>query len=244
MNIESIKETLRQRAQSLNVTPITVAVPAQEQVASANTIRPRQNAQPAQTESPATVIPLSTPQVPTPVPTQAVEAVQQKPALKAPVRNSRAKAKAAPLTDIEAIVAEHLRVGVDYNVIPGFATRKPALLKSGAEVLCSVFGFTTQSEVINREMELKQGFALYEVKTTVLDSEGHIRATGLGSCNSQEKKFLKQGFAGSLNTILKMARKRSFVDAILSATAASRIFTQDIEELSAKSENLQDRRDA
>lgn len=32
------------------------------------------------------------------------------------------------------------------------------------------------------------------------------------------------------NTILKMAKKRAFVDAILTATGASRIFTQDVEE--------------
>jgi len=33
------------------------------------------------------------------------------------------------------------------------------------------------------------------------------------------------------NTILKMAKKRSFVDAILTVTGASRIFTQDIEDM-------------
>ena len=33
------------------------------------------------------------------------------------------------------------------------------------------------------------------------------------------------------NTILKMAKKRAFVDAILTVTGASRIFTQDVEDL-------------
>ena len=123
-------------------------------IASANTVRPRQNAQPAQTESPATVIPLSTPQVPTPVPTQAIEAVQQKPARKAPMRNSRAKAKsAAPLTDIEAIVAEHLRVGMDYNVIPGFATRNRTISAPAV-----VFDILRQRiEYNRRNKELLQG---------------------------------------------------------------------------------------
>lgn len=36
--------------------------------------------------------------------------------------------------------------------------------------------------------------------------------------------------ADTYNTVLKMAKKRAFVDAILSATAASDIFTQDIED--------------
>ena len=73
---------------------------------------------------------------------------------------------------------------------------------------------------------------------------GMSELIGLGSCNSHEKKYLKQGFAASLNVLLKMSRKRSFVDAILSATAVSRIFTQDIEELAAMTEDYQDRREA
>lgn len=44
------------------------------------------------------------------------------------------------------------------------------------------------------------------------------------------------------NTILKMAKKRAFVDAILTVTGASRIFTQDIEDMteSAKAEQKVD----
>jgi len=40
------------------------------------------------------------------------------------------------------------------------------------------------------------------------------------------------------NTILKMAKKRAFVDAILTVTGASRIFTQDVEDMDT--ENLHD----
>lgn len=221
MKIESIKEALKQKAQSLNVTPMTVAAPAKEQPAPMPTARPRQNTQQA-AESSSVVVPLNTPQTPAPV--TEPKAVSRK----AGTTRTRAKAKSVPLSDIEAIVAEHLKAGIDYNTIPGCG-RKPALLKSGAEVLCSVFGFYTQSEVINRVMELEKGFVLYEVSTTVFDAEGNIKAIGIGSCNSHEKKYLKQGFAASLNTILKMARKRSYVDAILSATGSSRIFTQDID---------------
>ncbi len=39
--------------------------------------------------------------------------------------------------------------------------------------------------------------------------------------------------ADSFNTVLKMAKKRALVDAVLTATAASDIFTQDLEEISA-----------
>ena len=223
MKVESIiREALKLKAQSLNVTPMTVAAPVQEQPAPMPTARPKQNTQPVAEPPAAIVVPLNTPQAPVPV-TEPKAASR-----KASTTRTRAKAKSAPLSDIEAIVAEHLKAGIDYNTIPGCG-RKPALLKSGAEVLCSVFGFSTQSEVINRVMVLEKSFMLYEVATTVYDAEGKVRAIGIGSCNSHEKKYLKQGFAASLNTILKMARKRSYVDAILSATGSSRIFTQDID---------------
>jgi hypothetical protein len=40
----------------------------------------------------------------------------------------------------------------------------------------------------------------------------------------------------SYNTILKMAKKRAYIDAILSATAASDIFTQDLEDFASGSD--------
>ena len=235
MKIEEIRNALKSKAQSLslNVAPMTVAAPVQEQPAPMPTARPKQNTQPAAEPPAAIVVPLNTPQAPVPV-TEPKAASR-----KAGTTRTRAKTKSAPLSNIEAVVAEHLRAGVDYNTIPGCG-RKLALLKSGAEVLCSVFGFSTQSEVINRVMELEKGFVLYEVSTTVYDGEGKVRAIGIGSCNSHERKYLKQGFAASLNTVLKMAKKRSYVDAILSATGSSRIFTQDIEDLAAMGAEYQE----
>ena len=43
--------------------------------------------------------------------------------------------------------------------------------------------------------------------------------------------YLKTDFASNLNTVLKIAKKRAFVDAILTATHASKVFTQDIEDI-------------
>jgi hypothetical protein len=43
-----------------------------------------------------------------------------------------------------------------------------------------------------------------------------------------------EDIADVFNTVLKMGKKRAFVDAVLSATAASDIFTQDIEEMKQK----------
>lgn len=234
MKIESIREALKQKAQTLNVTPMAVVTPAQ--VAPATTARLRQNAKPV-SEPPTVVVPL-TPQAPAPVPPNA----EQKTTRKSPVRNSRAKAKSAPLSDIEAIIAEHLRAGIDYTTLPKCGN-KPVLLKGGAEHLASIFGFRTKSEIVHREFLPDTKFLMYEVSTTVYNSEGDIIAVGLGSANTLETRYIKQGLAMSANTVLKMSRKRSYVDAILSASSVSRIFTQDIEELVSLSEDYQDRRE-
>ena len=134
-----------------------------------------------------------------------------------------------PLDDIESIVAKYLKAGRDYDRLPN--TIKPTLLKSGAEILAGVFGFRTSAKVINRVANYERQFVLYEVCVTVFDKDGNIAAEGLGSCNSRERKYLKTDFATNLNTVLKIAKKRAFVDAILTATHASHIFTQDMEDI-------------
>jgi hypothetical protein len=45
------------------------------------------------------------------------------------------------------------------------------------------------------------------------------------------EKMENADIADTFNTVLKMAKKRAYVDGILSATAASDIFTQDIEDM-------------
>ena len=138
-------------------------------------------------------------------------------------------APVVPADDINDIVAKHLKAGRDYDRLPN--TNKPTLLKSGAKILAGVFGFRTSAKVINRVEDYDKQFVLYEVCVTVLDMDGNVVAEGLGSCNCRERRYLKIDFATNLNTVLKIAKKRAYVDAILSATHASKVFTQDIEDI-------------
>lgn len=187
---------------------------------------------------PASQLPSPKNQVPVPV---KPEAEEKPPVAKKPTRPRKktetepvavpaVKKNEPPELDIETVIKTHLKAGVDYDTIPNCG-RKPTLLKAGAEHLASIYGFRTTSEIVNRVEVLEKNFVLYEFKTTVYNVEGKVIAIGYGSANTQERKFIKQGFAASLNVVLKIARKRSFVDAVLTATSASRIFTQDIEEL-------------
>lgn len=119
--------------------------------------------------------------------------------------------------------------GVDYGLINGFS--KPTLLKPGAEKLCDAFGFSKTFEVINRIEQWETGVFSYEVKVKLSNKEtGVIEAEGIGSCNCKEAGYRYSDSFTIVNTLLKMAKKRALIDAVLSATRASGLFTQDIED--------------
>lgn len=132
---------------------------------------------------------------------------------------------------LQQFVDEMMTEGVDYGRIKGF--NKPTLLKPGAEKLCDIFGFSKQISIINRLENWEIGIFSYEVKVTLISKQsGLIEAEGIGTCNNKEKGYIDQDPFSIVNTLLKMAKKRALIDATLSATRASGIFTQDIESLS------------
>ena len=201
MKINDIKNALAAKANSMNIEP--VSLPVKE------------------------TAPAPEPKAEKPVPQPASKATPKK---TAPPKESRASKSTATPTDIEEIVSKYLKPGTDYNTIPGCG-RKPALLKAGAEKLAAIFNYLCTSRIIHRIEQLDNHFVLYEVETTIFDESGTIISVGLGSCNSKERKYQRTDFSGNLNTILKMAKKRSYVDAILTACHGSGVFTQDIEDI-------------
>jgi hypothetical protein len=132
---------------------------------------------------------------------------------------------------LKEFVRDHMVEGEDYGVIPG-ASNKPTLFKPGAEKLNAIFGLAPVVEITNRAEDWDAGFAAYEVKVTLLNKRsGQVEAEGIGSCNSRERRYKNQDAANVANTLLKMAKKRALIDATLSATRASGMFTQDLEDI-------------
>lgn len=130
---------------------------------------------------------------------------------------------------LQNFVKEMMIAGIDYGLIP--KCDKPTLFKSGAEKLTSIFGYSKQFEVINRIEDWEKALFHYEIKVTLINKRtGNIESEGIGSCNNRERKYKSQDGYSIINTILKMAKKRALVDAVLSATSSSGIFTQDIED--------------
>ncbi|MGD9678913.1 MAG: hypothetical protein AB7V16_11285 [Vulcanibacillus sp.] len=131
---------------------------------------------------------------------------------------------------LQSFVKDMMIPNVDYGIIQG--CKKPSLLKPGAEKLCDIFGFSKQLEVLNRIEDWNSGLFHYEIKVVLTNKKtGLVEAEGIGCCNSKEKKFKNQDSFTIINTLLKMAKKRAMIDAVLSATRSSGIFTQDMEDM-------------
>lgn len=131
---------------------------------------------------------------------------------------------------LQEFVKEMMIPGQDYGIIP--KCDKPSLFKPGAEKLCDIFGFSKHVEVVNRLEDWDKGLFHYEVKATLINKRtGYVESEGVGSCNNREKKYVTSPACNIINTILKMAKKRAFIDAVLSATRSSGLFSQDLEDL-------------
>lgn len=138
---------------------------------------------------------------------------------------------------LKQFVREHMVEGEDYGVIPG-ASPKPTLFKPGAEKLNAIFGLAPIVEVTSRAEDWDAGFAAYEIKVILINKRtGAVEAEGIGNCNSRERRYKNQDAANIANTLLKMAKKRALIDATLSATRASGMFTQDLEDMDFSERN-------
>ena len=139
---------------------------------------------------------------------------------------------------------------VHFGIIPG--CKKPSLWKPGAEKMCAAFRLepafeTTSNDDPNRTINwqkwdykkrkqvegVTRGYMEYDSKCTLIHiPTSEVWASNVsGSCNNFESKYRSLNPYDVKNTLVKMAEKRSLVAAVLIGTAASDIFTQDIEDL-------------
>ncbi len=127
-----------------------------------------------------------------------------------------------------AFVKAQMQKDVDYGVIPG--TRKPTLLKPGAEKLLRLFNLRPHLELLHSVVDFETPLFYYHYRCSLYKGEEMV-GEGDGCCNSREKKYEKQQYkiCDLTNTICKIAQKRALVAAVLSSCAASEFFTQDLE---------------
>lgn len=132
---------------------------------------------------------------------------------------------------MKSFVQNQLKKGIDndYAVIPG--TPKPSLLKPGAEKILLLFKLGFRFEIMSEIVDFVEGTVSFMVRCIVFrKDDGGVVGESIGYCTNKEKKYIRLQAADSVNTILKMAQKRSLVGAAIAATGASDYFSQDMEE--------------
>lgn len=152
------------------------------------------------------------------------------------------------VNQIQYLMKNVLLKGTHYDTIKGCGS-KPVLLQPGAEKIAFMFHLIPTYEV--KREDFSGGHRAYDVtcKLTYQDEHGAERVAGygMGECstleskyryrneweNGQKRRIENPDIADVWNTVMKMAKKRAFVDAVKSTTAASDIFTQDIEDMPA-----------
>lgn len=150
------------------------------------------------------------------------------------------------VNSIQHLMKNVLQEGTHYGKIPGTGKdAKPTLLQPGAEKIGFMFHLVPTYSY--EERELPNGHREYGFTCTLTQREtGQVMGMGYGLCSTMESKYRYrtrwQGngqktreenpdIADVYNTVFKMAKKRAFVDAVKSTTAASDIFTQDVEDM-------------
>lgn len=132
------------------------------------------------------------------------------------------------IKQFQTLVQSQFTQNHDFGVIPG--TGKPTLLKPGAEKLIMLLGLTSEFEILDCTRDFDTGFFQYQVSCK-LKKSGEVMTEGFGSCNTRERKYIKQDPYTMDNTVLKMAKKRAMVDAALLVGSLSDVCTQDIEDM-------------
>jgi len=160
---------------------------------------------------------------------------------------------------VQEVMQNIMKRDTHYGTIPG--TPKPTLYKPGAEVLCVTFRIAQEYRIEDLSQDGHARYRVtcvgrHQTTDTKLGegvgecSSGEEKYKWRGAAckaeldytpeNMKRKKFYKNGNtvdqirtepADLANTILKMACKRAMIAMTLNVTAASDIFTQDIEDL-------------
>ncbi|EAX47539.1 hypothetical protein TcarDRAFT_1274 [Thermosinus carboxydivorans Nor1] len=141
------------------------------------------------------------------------------------------------IAQFQALVQKTLKKDHDFGVIPGTGS-KPTLLKPGAEKILMLMGLTSEYEVVEKVQDYDTGFFAFTVKCTIL-RQGLKITEGVGHANTREKRYTsgrQQDPYTLANTVLKMAKKRAQIDAVLTVASLSEIFTQDLEDMDFEQE--------
>src|SRR5262249_16821181 len=127
---------------------------------------------------------------------------------------------------IAEIMKSVMKEGEHFGHIPGCGPKK-CLFLAGAQKLALTFRLSPRYRIT--ETKLDNGHREFQV-LCLLWTMNHptLVPSPPGQASTMESKSRNRQPADLANTVLKMAVKRSFVAAVITALAASDIFTQDV----------------
>lgn len=164
------------------------------------------------------------------------------------------------IATFQLVIQKSLKQDHDYGVVAG-AGSKPTLLKPGGEKICMMFGLNPEYEFLEKTENYKDGFFAYNIKCTLHRNGNPVsQGVGNCNSMEKKYRYInvdkipdnidpssvenitdKYGrikykipnpnIADLVNTILKMAKKRAFIDAVLQVASLSDVFTQDLEDM-------------
>lgn len=161
--------------------------------------------------------------------------------------------KSKAFNEFKEFIKNDLKDGVDFGKIP--SVEKPCLFKAGGEKIQLYLGLTPQYKLLHREFvpnQVRKDKVWNDVTKKYQEVEtvrnyycwewscelwhGSVKvAEGVGMGNTEEDKYVSQ-YKGAktpdslANTVMKISKKRAFMDAIIGVSGVSDIFTQDLED--------------
>jgi hypothetical protein len=147
---------------------------------------------------------------------------------------------------IKAAMKRCMQENQHYGTIPG--TKKPSLWKPGAELICTLFQLGTRYPNHANQVVREEGHFIFTLTCELFHiPTGRVIGEGVGAAATMEYRYriqteeriypngntvpAKYTPMDFYNTCLKIGKKRAMVDAVLTVTGASEIFTQDLEDL-------------
>jgi hypothetical protein len=129
----------------------------------------------------------------------------------------------------DGFIRTTFKPGLHYGIIPvaGQENSKPTLLKPGAEMICLLFGWRAR---FSADLPILQMYGpgitgTFALVCELIDRQGQVVGQGRGVAELREPSMT------SANMAVKLAEKRSYVDAVLRAAGLSEYFVQDLEDM-------------
>lgn len=100
----------------------------------------------------------------------------------------RVRREIEAVKQFQSLVMSQLVEGIDYGTIPG--TKKPTLLKSGAEKIAKLLALADLYEIIEQVEDWEKPLFSYTIRCSLAMVEsGKVVSQGVGECNSMESKY-------------------------------------------------------